>query len=69
MRIHSVVVELLHADRRTDGQPDKRTDMTKLTIAFRNFANALQTIYGTESFTTVLATAHTFCLFSTLNPS
>jgi len=28
--------ELLHADERTDGQ----TDMTKVIVAFRNFANA-----------------------------
>jgi len=28
--------ELLHADRRTDG----RTEMTKLIVAFRNFAKA-----------------------------
>ena len=32
MKIHSVGAELLHAD----GQ----ADMTKLTVAFRNFANA-----------------------------
>jgi len=27
-------------DRRTDGQTDRRTDVTKLIVAFRNFANA-----------------------------
>jgi len=32
MKIRQVVAELFH----TDG----RTDMTKLTVAFRNFANA-----------------------------
>ena len=31
-----VLAELFHADRRADG----RTDMTMLTVAFRNFANA-----------------------------
>jgi hypothetical protein len=35
MKIRPVEAELFHADR-TDGQ----TDMTKLVIAFRNFANA-----------------------------
>jgi len=30
----------IYADRRTDGQMDRRTDMTNLTVAFRNFANA-----------------------------
>jgi hypothetical protein len=32
MKINPVVAELFHADR--------RTDMRKLTVAFRNFANA-----------------------------
>ena len=36
MEIRPVVAELFHADRRTDTQ----TDTTKLTVAFRNFANA-----------------------------
>jgi hypothetical protein len=36
MKIRPVETEVSHADRRTDG----RTDMTKLTAAFRNFSNA-----------------------------
>jgi hypothetical protein len=36
MEILPVGAELLHADGRTDGQ----TDMTRLIVAFRNFANA-----------------------------
>jgi len=32
-----VAVELLHADRPND---DRRADMTKLIMTFRNFANA-----------------------------
>ena len=36
MEIRSVGAELFRADRRTDG----RTDMTKLKVAFRNFASA-----------------------------
>jgi hypothetical protein len=35
-KMRLVGAELFHADRRMDGQ----TDMTKLTVAFRNFANA-----------------------------
>jgi hypothetical protein len=35
MKIRPVGAEFFHSDRRTDG----RTDMTKLTVAFRNFAN------------------------------
>ena len=35
MKIRPVGAELFHADGRMDG----RTDMTKLTVAFRNFAN------------------------------
>jgi hypothetical protein len=36
MKIHSVEVELFHADR--------RTDMTKLIVALRNFANATRNL-------------------------
>jgi IS5 family transposase len=36
MKIRQVGAELFHADRQTDG----RTEMTKLRVAFRNFANA-----------------------------
>jgi len=36
MKIRSVEVELFLADRQTDGQ----REMTKLQVAFRNFANA-----------------------------
>ena len=35
MKIRPVRAELFHADR----QMDRRTDMTKLTAAVRNFAN------------------------------
>jgi hypothetical protein len=36
MKIRQVGAELFHAD----GRPDRQTHMTKLTVAFRNFANA-----------------------------
>jgi hypothetical protein len=36
MKIRLVGFEMLHADRQTD----VRKDMTKLRVAFRNFANA-----------------------------
>jgi hypothetical protein len=36
MKIRPVGAEFFHADGRTD----ERTDMTKLIVAFRNFANA-----------------------------
>ena len=36
MNIRPVGAELLHTDR----LPEGRTDMTKLTVAIRNFANA-----------------------------
>jgi len=39
MKIRPVGAELFHADRRTGGQTDGRTEM-KLIVAFRNFANA-----------------------------
>ena len=36
MKIGPMRAKFFHADRRVDGQ----TDMTKLMVAFRNFANA-----------------------------
>jgi len=36
MRIHPVQAEMFNAD----GQTGRRANMTKLTVAFRNFANA-----------------------------
>ena len=43
MKIRPVEAELLHAERRWEGEKDRRidgqTDMTKLIVAFRNFAN------------------------------
>jgi hypothetical protein len=44
MKIHPVGAELFHVDRRTD----ERRDMTKLTVAFRNFANAPNTCDQSE---------------------
>ena len=42
MKIHPVVAELF--------KTDARTDITKLTVAFRNFANALKNeLYKTEA--------------------
>jgi hypothetical protein len=32
----------MRTDERTDRQTDRRPDMTKLIVAFRNFANALK---------------------------
>jgi hypothetical protein len=40
MKIHLVEAELCHADGRTDGRTDRQADVTKLMVAFRNFANA-----------------------------
>ena len=36
MNMRPVRAEVFHVD----GQADRRTEMTKLTVAFRNFANA-----------------------------
>ena len=38
MKIHSVEVELSHAGGQTD--TGRRTDVTKLIVAFHNFVNA-----------------------------
>jgi len=40
IKIRRVGAELFHADGWTDGQMDRQTDMTKLIVALRNFANA-----------------------------
>jgi hypothetical protein len=32
----------MRADRRTDGQIDRQTDMMKLIVAFRNFTNVFK---------------------------
>jgi hypothetical protein len=42
MKKYVVGTKLFHVDRRTDRQKGKRTDMTKLIVAIRNFANALK---------------------------
>jgi hypothetical protein len=43
MKIRPVGAELFHADRQTEGRTDGQTDVMKLIVAFRNFANALKT--------------------------
>jgi hypothetical protein len=49
MKLHPLGVELLHADRRTDGQ----IDMMKLTVAFRshgiNFVSNMQPKFNVET--------------------
>jgi len=40
MKIRPVKAELFHADGRTGERPDRQTDMTEVTVDFRNFANA-----------------------------
>ena len=42
MKFRPVEAELFHADGRTDGQKD----MTKLTVAFRNLANAPKMVHN-----------------------
>jgi len=38
--IRPVTAEVFHADRRKDEQTGRQTDMTKITVTFRNSANA-----------------------------
>ena len=40
MKIHVVGAYVFDAEGRTDKRTDGQTDMTKLIVAFRNFANA-----------------------------
>jgi len=44
MKIRPVGAELYHADGRKDGLPEGQTDITKLTIAFRNLAKATKKV-------------------------
>jgi hypothetical protein len=57
IKILLVGPEFFHADGRTDGRTDTRTerqtDMTKLTVAFRNFANATKMTDGASTFSVV----------------
>jgi hypothetical protein len=39
IEIYPMTAELFHADGRTDGETNRQADMTKLIVAFRNFAN------------------------------
>ena len=40
MKILAVKTELIHAGRRTNVQREGQTEVTKLTVIFRNFAHA-----------------------------
>jgi hypothetical protein len=53
MKIPPVETELFHAARRTNGQTDEQTDMTKLIVAFRNSANAAKRLQLTIITTSV----------------
>ena len=43
--MHAVGAEFFHAGGWTDGQMDTQTDMTKLIVAFHNFANMPITVF------------------------
>jgi len=45
MKIRQIGAELLYADTWTDGRSNRWTDMTKLIVAFRNFANEPKNVY------------------------
>ena len=42
MKIRPVRAELFHIERRTDGRTDRRKNMTKLIVDFRNFVKTLK---------------------------
>jgi hypothetical protein len=46
MKILPVGPDLYHEDGRTDRQVDRHTDMTKLIVAVRDFANTLKIHHG-----------------------
>jgi hypothetical protein len=45
VRIRQVGAELFHVDRRANGWTEERTDMTKLIVAFHNFAKAPKSVW------------------------
>ena len=48
IKIRLVEAELFHADGRTDAPTDRQADMTKLIVAFRNFAKAPKNNKGNQ---------------------
>ena len=44
VRIRPLEAKVFHADRPTDGQTERQTDMTKLIVAFRSFAKASKSV-------------------------
>jgi Fe-S-cluster formation regulator IscX/YfhJ len=52
----SIWSRAVRADGQTDGRTDRRTDMTKVIVAFRNFASAPKT--GTEKIHLCLGPEH-----------
>jgi hypothetical protein len=48
MKIRPVGAEF-HADGWTDGETDRQTDMTKLIVSFRNFANPYNNQEGKQN--------------------
>jgi len=40
MKIRPVEAQMFHADSRTDGQTDRRADVKKLIVVFRNLMKA-----------------------------
>ena len=44
MKIRPAVAEFLYAKTQTGGRSDRRTDMTKLSVAICNFANASKSV-------------------------
>jgi hypothetical protein len=40
IKIRQMVAEFFHADGRTNSQTDRQTDITKVIVAFHNYANA-----------------------------
>jgi len=50
MKIRPVLSELSQTEGQTDGQTDGRTAMTKLIVAFRNFAIASKNLFGLSAY-------------------
>jgi hypothetical protein len=61
MKIHSAGIELYYAYGRTDGQSERQTSMTKLTVAFRNVSNVPKNLYPCYRFCSCLESQVSEC--------
>ena len=65
-KIRPVGAELFHVDRCTDRWTDGQTHMTKLIVAFRNFAKAPKKVFGNKNNNKLIITKSKLTLVSNI---